>query len=189
MYRQTEIKIGLMIVGFLLVTGCGKEEKLPILPSKMSSDILSESFQVKFLFSEHAVLKAKLSTGRVQEKKEGKEDNSQTIHYFDRGVKIEFYDADGVLETTLTAQSGKMNKQAKLADLQGKVVASGRDGSTLETEQLFWDEGKDKIYTAGFVRIKTPTRILEGDGFESNTGLTRYRIMKARGQLQVESIE
>ncbi len=170
-------------------SGCGKEEALPVLPTKMSSDVVSESFNVTFLFSEQAILKAKLSAGLVQEKKEGEKDANTSVHYFERGVKLEFYDAEGILETTLTSQRGKMNKEAKLADLQGKVVAQGKEGSRLETEQLFWDEKNDKIYTAGFVRIQTPTRILEGDGFESNTGLTRYRIIKARGQLNVENIE
>lgn len=173
----------------LLFSGCGKEEKLPVLPTKMSSDVVSESFNVTFIFSEHAVIKAKLHTGLVQEKKEGEKEAHSSVHYFERGVKIEFYDANGELETTLTAQRGKMNKEAGLADLQGKVVAVGREGSRLETEQLFWDEKNDKIYTAGFVHIQTPSRILEGDGFESNTGLTRYRIIKARGQLNVENIE
>ena len=173
----------------ILFSGCGKPEKLPVLPTKLSSEIVSESFQVKYLFSEQARLKAKLETGRVQEKKEGQKETSTGVHYFDRGVKLTFFDETGQQETVLTSQTGKMNKEEGLADLQGKVVAQSKDGSKLETEQLFWDEKKDKIYTAGYVHIQTATRILEGDGFESNTAMTRYRILKARGQLQVENIE
>lgn len=174
----------------LIVFFCACEpEKLPTLPTALSSDIVSESFQVRFIFSENALLKAKMSVGHVQEKIEGTKEQPLHIHYFYKGVKIEFYNELGEIQTTLTSNEGMLNKESGLADLRGSVVASGKDGATLRTEQLFWDEKKDKFYTDGYVKIETVNRVIEGDGFESNTARTRYRILKARGQVTVENLE
>ena len=174
---------------FILFFYACESEKLPTLPTALSSDIVSESFQVKFIFSENAHLKAKMSVGHVQEKIEGTKEQPLHIHYFYKGVKIEFFNELGVLQTTLTSKEGKLNKESGLADLRENVVASGKDGATLTTEQLFWDEKKDKFFTEGYVKMQTANRVLEGDGFESNTARTRYRILKARGQVTVENLE
>ncbi len=172
----------------LLFSAC-ESEKLPTLPTALSSDIVSESFQVRFMFSENARLKAKMSVGHVQEKIEGTKEQPLHKHYFYKGVKVEFFNEMGELQTTLTSNEGTLNKESGLADLQGNVVASGKDGATLTTEQLFWDEKKDKFYTEGYVKLQTANRTLEGDGFESNTARTRYRVLKARGQVTVDNLE
>lgn len=171
-----------------LLCAC-ETEKLPTLPTALSSDIVSESFNVKFLFSENAHLKARMSVGHVQEKIEGTKEQPLHIHYFYKGVKIEFYNELGELQTTLTSNEGTLNKESGLADLRGNVVASGKDGATLSTEQLFWDEKKDKFFTEGYVKLQTANRMLEGDGFESNTARTRYRVLKARGQVTVDNLQ
>ncbi len=173
---------------FFFFTAC-ETEKLPTLPTALSSDVVSESFQVKFIFSENAQLKAKMSVGHVQEKVEGTKEQPLNVHYFYKGVKVEFYNQFGELQTTLTSKEGKLDKASGLADLRGNVVASGKDGATLNTEQLFWDEKKDKFFTEGYVKMQTANRVLEGDGFESNTARTRYRIFKARGQVTVDNLE
>ena len=41
----------------------------------------------------------------------------------------------------------------------------------LETEQLFWNQEKDLIYTDRFVKITNEDQITQGFGFESDTRL------------------
>lgn len=175
---------------WLLCAACGSEEAVPMLPTKMRHDIMMESFNVNYLFSENGNLKAKLTTGHVQQRTEGDSTNPQAVHYFKRGVKIQFFNMQThEQESLLTSSEGKLNKQAGLADLNGNVTAIGKEGAKLETAQLFWDEKQNKIYTTGYVKIQNANRVIEGEGFESNTELTRYRIFKARGQVQVNNIE
>lgn len=179
--------------GFILfilwaMMGC-KEEKLPTLPTKMSSDIVSEAFQMRYTYSQNAVVTARLQTGHVIEKMEGPKDAQLNVHYLSQGVSIRFYGSDGNEEMHLNAREGRIDKKSGLADLKGNVVAIGKDGQKLESEQLFWDQKQEKIYTLGYVKITTANRTLEGDGFESNTSLTRYKILKARGKVEVENME
>lgn len=174
----------------VLLSACSEEEKLPVLPTKMKHDILMQSYGVNYLYSDYGKLKAKLSTGEVQQKAEGDSNNPEHVHYFKRGVKIQFFNSDTQTEETIiTSTEGKLNKQAGLADLNGNVIAIGKEGSRLECEQLFWDEKQNKIYTNGYVKISTNLRTLEGEGFESNTEMTRYRIVKAHGQVKVNNLE
>lgn len=183
-------KLLLLLFPLILLASCADDEEVPMLPTKMRHDIMMESFHVNYLFSENGHLKAKLSTGHVQQRAEGDSLNPQAVNYFQQGVKIEFFNAETqAVETVLTSTEGKLNKQAGLADLKGHVVATGKEGAKLETEQLFWDEKQNKIYTPGYVKIQNAQRTIEGDGFESNTEMTRYRIFKARGQITVNNIE
>lgn len=64
-----------------------------------------------------------------------------------------------------------------------------RNGDKLNTEQLFWDENKHKIYTNKFVTIKTAREILYGNGLISNEDFTQYKITDLRGTIQVDNPE
>jgi hypothetical protein len=59
-------------------------------------------------------------------------------------------------------------------------------GDTLRTELLTWDESTQKIYTDKFIRITTPEQIILGDGLESNTEFTEYKIFKIRGTISLK---
>jgi hypothetical protein len=44
-----------------------------------------------------------------------------------------------------------------------------------------WSEERKKLYSTEFVRIESPTEILEGYGFESDQQLKNYTIFKPSG--------
>ncbi|MDE6341366.1 MAG: hypothetical protein K2K93_03530 [Muribaculaceae bacterium] len=49
------------------------------------------------------------------------------------------------------------------------------------TQQLFWDQRRNRLYSDSFIHIETPDRMLEGIGFESNDRLTKYTIKHPTG--------
>lgn len=51
---------------------------------------------------------------------------------------------------------------------------------------MFWDQGKEKIYSNQFIRIEQPDKILTGYGFESNQQMTEYQIFNNTGIFTVE---
>ena len=69
------------------------------------------------------------------------------------------------------------------------VRVVNRKGERLNTEQLFWDENKQKIYTNKFVTIKTAREILYGNGLVSNEDFTQYKITDLRGTIEVDNPE
>jgi lipopolysaccharide export system protein LptC len=52
------------------------------------------------------------------------------------------------------------------------------DGTVLTTEELVWNDEKQKITTDKFVTIVTPKEKLQGCGFESDQYLRNYIIYR-----------
>jgi hypothetical protein len=61
------------------------------------------------------------------------------------------------------------------------VIVRGENGTTLYTEELFWDNKAEKIVSKVPVKITTPTDTLYGDTFRSDPDLVEYEITNAHG--------
>ena len=60
-------------------------------------------------------------------------------------------------------------------------------GERFETEELFWNQKEDKVYSDRFIRIEQEDKIITGVGFESNQNMTRYTIRESRGVFPVDT--
>jgi len=67
------------------------------------------------------------------------------------------------------------------------VVAVSNNGEILETELLFWNEPKDKIWSDRFVRFTQGDQIIMGTGFESDTRFSNWTIKNVTGNLYIEN--
>jgi hypothetical protein len=65
-------------------------------------------------------------------------------------------------------------------------VIINENNEKLETELLFWDQEKDRIYTDRFVKITNEDVISQGIGFESDTHLTRRKILKVTADIYLK---
>ena len=61
------------------------------------------------------------------------------------------------------------------------VVLISSQGKRMNTDELIWDEAKNKIYTEKRVIITTEKQVIEGEGFESNPDFSEYFITKING--------
>jgi len=108
---------------------------------------------------------------------------------FPKGIRIDFYDDSDNINGHLEANYAIRHLNTKLMEGDNNVHIVNRKGETLNTEQLFWDENKHKIYTNKFVTIKTAREILYGNGLISNEDFTQYKITDLRGTIQVDNPE
>lgn len=147
-----------------------------------------ESFGVTFFFTDSAYTRAKLETAHVIEREETDEEGKpMTINYFNGGVRIQFFDPLGNIESTVVSDSGSFRRETGLAELNENVVVNSVKNERLETEQLFWDQTKDSVYTRQYVRITTPDEVIIGrKGLRSNTRFTQYVIFGISGEMAVE---
>lgn len=101
---------------------------------------------------------------------------------FDEGIVLNFYNGQGDSTSVLTAKSGSMYDLKNDFEAIGNVVVISKDGKTLKTEKLRWDESKQKILTDEFVTITTAEGdTLTGQGFESDQSLNFWKINKPAG--------
>ena len=108
---------------------------------------------------------------------------------FPKGINIDFYDYSSQVNGHLDADYALRHENSRLMEADNNVSVLNRKGERLNTEQLFWDPNKHKIYTNKFVRIKTAKEIIYGDGLTSNEDFTQYRITNIRGTIQLDSPE
>lgn len=92
-----------------------------------------------------------------------------------------FYDRSGKQKSVLTAREGIVDNVTENLRAIGNVVVVSDSGVVLETEELLWDNQKQKIISEVPVKFTTKTDTLLGDGFISDPDLANYEIRNARG--------
>ncbi len=102
------------------------------------------------------------------------------------GLYLEFFNDSNKVKTTLKANYGIRYEVSKKTEVKYKVVVTNISGEVLNTEQLFWDETKRKIYTNGFVKITTKKEVLTGTGLEAEEDFSEYTIKDISGSISVK---
>jgi LPS export ABC transporter protein LptC len=158
-------------------------EKVNLLTKKKNLPVESGT-QMTIIYSDSGLVKAKIQAP-VLERYAGKEN----YMLMPRGVKMEFFNGDENVSSTLTSKYAKVMEYPdnKILEAKNDVVVINENGEKLNTEQLFWDQKEQKITSNTFVKITRKTEIIMGDGLESNQDFTRYKIKKIRGTLQVKN--
>ncbi len=172
-----ELILLMLIVAAL--TGCTKEKnemaEMPLYegPSMEVRDVVT-------LFSDSAKVRIRLEAKTRLEFENG---NSE----FPDGVYIEFYEKDGGKSSTLRADRGEHDAKTNIYRGEGNVVVvSILNGDELNTEELFWDPVKEKIYTEKFVTIKSEGDIHTGVGMTASQDFSTYEIVQPTGTLSIE---
>lgn len=100
---------------------------------------------------------------------------------FPYGVNFERFDLNLKVDANIHCQYAKYLMTDEIWDLRGKVKATNIMGELFETEQLFWNQRTQKIYTDSVVKITRQSYIFNTVGFESNQTMTQYTFKKTNG--------
>ncbi|MCX6333261.1 MAG: LPS export ABC transporter periplasmic protein LptC [Bacteroidia bacterium] len=106
---------------------------------------------------------------------------------FTRGIYVLFYDGKKDSVGFATAKYAKFTDKKKLWELRDSVIVVNVSSDRLETEQLFWDQDKDLIYTDRFVKIINEDQTIQGTGFESDIRLTTRKIKNPSGPIYLKN--
>jgi LPS export ABC transporter protein LptC len=103
---------------------------------------------------------------------------------FQKGGKVISYEKDGSVAGEIKANYAKHFENDKLWELRNDVVAVSDDGKTINTELMYWDQGKGLIYSDQYVRITTDDgQVLEGNSFSSDDKMNRIVLKKVQGEV------
>ncbi len=117
-------------------------------------------------------------------------DKAQPPHWeFPRGVYLERFNAKLETEASLEADYAYYNEDAQIWELRGNVKALNLEGETFNTEQLFWNQKSERVYSDSLIRITKETSIITGVGFESNQTMTKYTIRNPQGIFPIKEEE
>lgn len=105
---------------------------------------------------------------------------------FEKGVYLEKFDTLFHIDASIKADTAYYYEKKKLWELKGDVQIRSQRGDKFETQLLFWDEKKEKVYSDKFIQITQEDKTITGYGFESNQELTEYEIKNTTGIFTIE---
>lgn len=173
----------LVMAVLLFAAGCKDERKVDIArsihPEKMPT---MKTINVSTLISDSGITQYKIVTPEWLVYDEV----DTPCWRFPKGVYLRKYDRQFKVIASVAADSALYLVNTRLWRLDGKVEMQKAPKDLFQTEQLFWDERKGKLYTDSFIHVETETHVLEGYGFESNQQLTDYIILRPTGIFPID---
>ena len=135
---------------------------------------------IETLISEGSHLKARLTAPDMLRYQ------ADTIYVeFPNTLKVDFYNVNGLVESHLDSKYGKYFESMNRVLLKDSVVVFNFQGDTLQTEELWWDQNSQKIYTSKPVRIRKGGNLIFGVGMDATQDLSDIVIRKVTGTLAV----
>ena len=148
-------------------------------------DVIGEDIEV--IYSDSARIQVQMYAKELQQFNRAEEPYTE----FPQGIRVYFYDDSLEIESELKANYAVYYQQEKLWHAKGKVVAQNfKSGERLDSEELFWDEETEEIYSESYTRIVNEDGTFHGQGgFKSDQTLTDYTLIGSKGVVNVQDDE
>jgi LPS export ABC transporter protein LptC len=105
---------------------------------------------------------------------------------YPKGGHIITYDSINVINSQIKCRYAIYYEKDQLWDLRSDVEAVNEDGIVFNTEQLYWNQKKEEIYTDERIKITTKDEIITGHGFTSTQNLKQYRIKNISAIISID---
>lgn len=182
-HRTIKLTISLFLFGVLFFSACNhKAEEIKQLADAETKMGAEQATNIQITYADSAVLKAKIKAPLM----ERFANDANPYMEMKKGLRADFYNKDHIVESTLKANYGISYETTKIIHLKKDVHIVNIKGEELSSEELFWDQNKQKIYTEKYVTIKRSNEIIYGDGFESNENFTKYKILHPTGRVNIK---
>ncbi len=102
-------------------------------------------------------------------------------------LKVDFYDDNGNITTTLTAKYGEINHETGKMYVKDSVkLVNHEEQRTMYTTILYWNQSDSTIYTDENVRLVSPKGKAYGTSLRAKQDFTSYRITDPRGAYEFD---
>lgn len=182
-YRRIKnIGIAALVSGAaILLYGCENDlEKIKAFSSTDNLPVV-EAVNFQTIFTDSGQIRYTLKTPKLLRF----ENEGKAFLEFPEGMEIVQYDATGKTVSSLTSDYAKQFIKEQRWEAKNNVVATNKQGDTLLTEHLIWEEKNEKIYTDEFVKFIRTNQIITGIGFTSDASFKNYRIKDLKGDIYV----
>lgn len=182
---KTRITIAFLVIVMLIffIVSCGNSgtgvtdsiENRPLVPKLKAEDITT-------LISDSGVTRYRISAKKwyIFDK------DSQPYWDFPEGIYFERFNENYIVDAFLESDEARYWNENQLWRLNGNVVARNLNGEKFETQQMFWNQKTEKVYSDSMITITQKDKVIIGLGFESNQNFSRYSIRKPQGIFPIE---
>ena len=172
----------LMAAAFLFQSCVNTSEKIKevsqsdeVLPLNIQKDIVYE-------YSDSSRIRLRIESPEVQDFS----NDEEPYLLFPKGINVIFFDNLGKPESKLRANYAKRLNKKEIWEGQGDVQVENNQGHQLFTEQLFWNEKKQIIYTDVFVKIVKDDEVIMGTGMEADQNFESYTMGNISGEIRID---
>ncbi len=163
-----------------MASGCGdphKERRPPETGFIGINHPVQESWTVRLSLTEAGVKRGIIDAGHQSEYRI----NNGNEYHLDKGIKVTFFDITGKPETTITAEKAVIHDNQDI-EAEGNVVITSNGPTVIKTEYVKRTNNDKMIRSDRFVTIVKPDETINGQGFESDQALKKYRIFQGSGK-------
>lgn len=113
--------------------------------------------------------------------------SNRTFPYyqFPDGIDLTIYDEKNQ-PSFVVANSAVVYNKTDLIDLRGNVVLTTATNDTLFTDQLYYDQKKEWLFTDFPVKFRTKDYLTNGNGFDANQDFTNAQVLEVTGRIYIE---
>ncbi|TSA35233.1 MAG: LPS export ABC transporter periplasmic protein LptC [Porphyromonadaceae bacterium] len=183
---RSGVRVIPLIMGMTLICSCGNDiEKINKLDNPDTIPA-AHATDVEIIVSDSAFVRIKIVSPELKDFQVA--DSLDPKTEFPQGLVATFYNKSLQVESTLVAGYAIYHTKRKLFEASKDVVIKNfTQDQELHTDQLWWDEINEKIWSEQAVTIITPSGTTYGDsGFESDQNFTKYSIRRSHGQMKVK---
>ena len=166
----------LLLLLLLVLLACTNDPELVKGFVQNKEQAIEQIKGAELLHTENGKIKVRIVANKIERFKD-----RQPGLIFSENMEVYFYNDSSDVQSILMANYASIDEDKKIMVAQKNVVLTGRENKKLETEELIWNEIKDKIYTDKEVKITTGKEVIYGEGFTSNSNFSQYSITKIHG--------
>ena len=111
----------------------------------------------------------------------------ETVMKLKDGIKVDFYDPDGEIVSTLTALYGEIRTAEGRMFVRDSVqLFNHAKKQRMETEELNWNQKDSLIYTEKNVIVRSPQGVVYGKGIRTRQDFNQYTFYKPTGKINTD---
>jgi LPS export ABC transporter protein LptC len=165
---------------FFIFSCENKEEVISFTPGDLT---LEKTKDVEILYSDSAVVSIRIKAPALIFHTLA----SDPFQEFPEGIHIDFFNPQGKITSTLTADYAARYQAKKLTFLRKNVRWESVNNEVMESQELTWNEETQNLYTNKFVVIATPTDTVFSQGFNADQSFNQVQMRAIDGSMEVKN--
>tara|TARA_B100000900_G_scaffold311142_1_gene269887 strand:- start:2683 stop:3237 length:555 start_codon:yes stop_codon:yes gene_type:complete len=106
------------------------------------------------------------------------------FYEFPEGIHLTLFDKKKA-SSTVVSNHAVAYSETDLIDLRGDVVLTTANSDTLFSDQLYYDQKKEWLFTDFPVKFRTKDYITNGNGFDANQDFSNAQVLEVTGRFYI----
>ena len=173
------LPVSILLAGFLFSCVNDLDDIKKVVYDPNAPEEVSQNLNVFFTDSGYAKV-------RIQAVLAEKYSKPKEITKLKDGLKVDFYDTEGGIVSTLTSLYGEISmKDGKMIARDSVELYNYEKQQRLKTEELIWNQSDSLIYSDKNVIVNSPEGVMYGNGIRTRQDFSTYTFTLPRGKFKV----